>query len=131
MPQIEQAFTFNSTSPVSERIVSLYLDTVHNWEGTYLSMDIYNLVDQRMWITNPGLAVQAPWLVNEDDPSPDNVMTATFGLGIGGRTCLELMMDSRPSGGYRRYDTGDTIEAYQIVKSQLERDNVPKEKWDN
>ncbi|MHA1379478.1 MAG: hypothetical protein ACTSRG_13985 [Candidatus Helarchaeota archaeon] len=109
------SFNIVSTTPVNSRTVSMYLDTTHNWEGTYLSVNVNSLRDQRMWISNPGLGSSTSWSTNEVDPGNDNAMSATFGVTWQGQSCLELAMDSRPAGFYRAYDTGDRIEAYQII----------------
>ncbi|MHA1297911.1 MAG: hypothetical protein ACTSO9_00540 [Candidatus Helarchaeota archaeon] len=109
------SFSIISTTPANDRTVFMYLDTVHNWEGTYLSVSVNSLRDQRMWITNPSLSSSTGWSVNEDDFVSNNDMTATFGYTWQGQSSLQLAMNSRVMGSYRGYDTGDTIEAYQVI----------------
>ena len=114
----DNSFSITSSTAAASRTVGMYLDTTHNWEGTYLSISISDLMDQRMWISNPGLGSSTSWGTNEIDNGDANNMYATFGVTWYSQSALELRMDDRWVGFVTQtsyFDTGDTIEAYQTV----------------
>ncbi|NVM04615.1 MAG: hypothetical protein HWN67_19990, partial [Candidatus Helarchaeota archaeon] len=110
-------FNILNTTPANQRTVSMYLDTVHNWEGVDLSLDVNNLRDQRMWVSNPSLDTGTSWTPNYVDVGYSNTLLATFGQDppwAGVDSALELYIDDAQA-FTNYYDDGDLCEVYQNI----------------